>query len=161
MKLYIGIDNGLDGGIVILNEKEEIVESIVMPTFKDKGKRTYDIYKLAEFFSTIDADIDDVRVALEQAHTRPVSGKRANFMTGYGYGVIQGILESFSIPYEIVSPQAWCKELNLSNKEKKGSVAFCQRYFPKVNFKVGKSKKSHDGLTDATCLALYIKRRVR
>ena len=49
-KYFIGIDNGLNGGVAILDENSKIVELIRMPIIKTKNKREYDI---AEIKNTI------------------------------------------------------------------------------------------------------------
>jgi hypothetical protein len=164
--IFIGIDNGLSGGIVAINEKQEIIGRCVMPVIKGK-KTDYDIGKIYNFLSRInDVFINqDIFVALEKAHVRPVSGKRACFMTGFGYGVMQGILKALGVSYEIVSPKDWQKEILKgmnTGDTKKDSIMFCKRKWPKEDWTATeRSKKEHDGLTDAGCMALYCYRQNR
>lgn len=49
----------------------------------------------------------------------------AMFNFGMGYGVIQGILTAFRIPYTLVRPQRWQKALGLGNKEKERAERVC------------------------------------
>lgn len=49
----------------------------------------------------------------------------AMFNFGEGYGVIQGILTVLRIPYTLVRPQRWQKELGLGNKEKVRAEKIC------------------------------------
>ena len=83
-------------------------------------------------------------------------------MTGYGYGVIRALLAASGLSYEIVQPKAWQKAtcLGLDDDTKKASAKFCEKTFPTTNFCVGKSKKPHDGLTDAACMAVYLRKKV-
>ena len=155
--LYVGIDNGLNGGIVIVNgETKTILSKFVMPVFKGK-KTDYDIKSICEILEFLNPD--DVRIVLEKAHVRPISGKRASFMTGFGYGVMQGILEAKSLSYSIVSPKDWQQEILKgmnTGDTKKDSIMFCSRRYPKEDWRATeRSKKLHDGLTDACCMALY------
>ena len=47
-------------------------------------------------------------------------------------------------------------------KDKKASVMFCKRKWPKEDWRAtDRCKLSHTGLTDAACLALYCYRRNR
>jgi len=157
--LYVGIDNGLNGGIVVINEKQEVVLKIVMPTIKCKGKTEYDVNSITELFD--DWFGTNVCFAvLEKAHVRPISGKRACFMNGFGYGLLQGLLNNIS--YEIISPQVWMKELGINSKDEKGSIKYCLKKYPKERWTATeRCKKYHDGLTDAACMAVYCYRRNR
>jgi len=161
--VYIGIDNGLNGGIVVIDDNQQIVEKLVMPTIKVGGKTEYDVNEIVNFFNGF-FQPNKMFAALEKAHVRPVSGKRACFMNGFGYGIMQGLLESLNIPYEIVSPNDWMKEIltSVNTKDKKGSIMWCKRKYPKEDWTASKrSTKPHDGLTDACCLAVYCYRKNR
>ncbi len=157
---YVGIDNGLSGGITIIDENQKIIESIVMPIIKGK-KTEYDVNKIVKIFQRFD-DQQIVFVALEKAHVRPVSGKRACFMTGFCYGVMQGILETMGFSYEIVSPNEWMKDIlkGMDVTEKKGSVMWAKRKYPNEHWTATeRSKKAHDRKTDSCALAVFCYRR--
>jgi len=158
--IYVGIDNGLSGGITVLDKEQNIIKSFIMPTLKVNKKNEYDTKSIVEFFHNPGYALSDIHCCLEKSHVRPVSGKRACFMTGYGYGLMQGILECIGVSYEIVTPQAWMKELGLNSKEGKGSIPFCQRKWPNFDWaRTERCKKAHDGKTDSACIALYCYRR--
>ena len=161
--MYIGIDLGLSGGIVMLDENQKVIYKYVMPVIKIKGKSEYDVKRIVYIFQNLlhsTLEPDNIFTVLEKQHVRPVSGKRASFMTGFGFGLFQGILESIGMGYEIVKPQTWMKELEIDSKDSKGSIPFCQRKWPDVNWKATeRCTKAHDGLTDGAGLALYCYRR--
>ena len=158
--LYVGIDNGLSGGIVGINEHQKVAFKYIMPTIKSSGKTEYNVQEIDNIFKCHLMDICNVKVVLEKAHTRPVQGIRSAFTTGFGFGLMQGLLESNKISYEIVSPQEWMKELGINSKDEKGSIKYCQRMFPQEDFRAtDRCKIQHDGLTDATCIALVGFRR--
>ena len=159
--MIVGIDNGLSGGIVALNNDGTICTSWQMPIIK-AGTNQYDCPSLNFIFKAIkklaEENGENLFAYLEQAHPRAVSGKRANFMTGYGYGLIEGIIFTLNISYEIVSPQTWMKELKLkkSDKNDKPSIIWCIRKYPNEMWKKSeRSKKYHDGLTDAAAISWY------
>ena len=157
---YLGIDNGLNGAIVVLDDQCNIKEKTIMPIIKIDGKSNYDINSIIQWFQSRFIEPEKVFVTLEKSHVRPISGSRASFMTGYGYGLMQAILECMGFSYEIVSPQAWMKELSINSKDTKGSILFAQRRWPNENWKMtDRCKNAHDGLTDASCIALYGYRR--
>jgi len=163
MKYYIGIDNGLSGGITVIDDNQKIVHSIVMPVIKGK-KTEYDTNKIVDFLRELEeaVSVDNLFVCLEKAHVRPVSGKRACFMTGFGYGLIQGVLQSLYISYEIVSPNEWMKDIlkGLDNTDKKGSIMWAKRKYSNHHWPATeRSKKPHDGKTDSCAMAVYCYRR--
>ncbi len=157
MNIFCGVDNGLNGGIVVIDKEQKIIGYTIMPVIKGK-KTEYDIRGIINFFNNL-VEPDEVFVALEKAHVRPISGKRASFMTGFGYGLMQGLIESFGFSYEIVSPKDWQKEVLKgmnTGDTKKDSIMFCKRKWPNQSWTATeKSKKEHDGLTDAACVSLY------
>ena len=156
--MYIGIDNGLSGGIVMLDENQKVINKYIMPVIKIKGKNEYDVRRIVEILNV--SEPVDIFCCIEKQHVRPISGKRACFTNGFGFGLFQGILESIGISYEIVKPQTWMKELEIDSKDKKGSISFCQRKWPDIDWRATeRCTKVHDGLTDGAGLALYCYRR--
>lgn len=161
--IYVGIDNGLNGGIVAINDSQEIIFQLVMPTIKVKGKNEFDVKVITDAFKYL-MQKDKLKAVLEQAHVRPISGKRASFTTGFCYGLMQGVLETHQISYEIVSPREWQKEIlkGMGKDTKAASILYCQRKWPKETWcKTDRSTKPHDGLTDACCMAVYCFRKNR
>ncbi len=166
--VYIGIDNGLDGGIVVLDKHNNILLKQTMPTIKGKGsKREYDIVEIVKVLNHCKQLAEEhgspANVVLEKAFVIPISGKKALFTTGLCYGMFQGILSSLKLPYEVVAPKSWQKEifLGMMGKDaKQKSIVWCKRKFPETDWRATeRCKKDHDGLCDATCMAYYAKLR--
>ena len=161
--IFVGIDNGLNGGIVIIDDAQVVLHKFVMPTIKVKGKKEYDVNEVVKIFCNLKSQYgSSIHVALEQAHVRPVSGKRACFTTGGGYYLMKGVLTSLGISYEIVPPKKWQKELlaGLGSDTKAASIMYCKQKFPHVDWTpTERSTKAHDGLCDACCLAVFSFRR--
>jgi hypothetical protein len=154
-RLYIGIDNGLHGGIVFL-ENGKITNMYDMPIIKTKDKTLYNISEIIRIIKLYKYN-DNMVVILEQAHARPISGRTQCFNTGYGFGLMQGIISTLNIPLLIVSPQRWQKYLLVginTGDTKTNTYVFCQRTFPDIDFLRGR-KKFHDGLCDAAALSFY------
>jgi hypothetical protein len=160
-KLYLGIDNGLHGAISLINDKEEIIEIYPMPIIKGE-KTEFDIVMLNELFQELFHRHvgDEIHIFLEKAHARPISGVKQCFVTGFGYGIMQAILTAYGRGFELIEPKRWQKEifkgLNMDNT-KEASIMFCKRKYPLTAFS-SYGKAFTDGLTDATCIALYGKR---
>lgn len=152
---YIGIDNGLNGAIVVI-EKNEIIEKVVMPTITStKSKREYDIHEITEILTRH----TDATVILEKAHAMPKLGTVQAFNFGKGFGIMIGLLSGLKIRYDIVHARRWQKEMfkdQNSKDTKQASAIVAQRLFPNESFiSTEKSKKIHDGLTDALLLAVW------
>lgn len=155
---FIGIDNGKQGGIVAIDENENILGQDIMP-LKSDGE--YDIGAIALIIDKY-AKQYKCKFALEKAHTMPLNGAKANFTNGYQYGIMQSILILGMLSYEIVSAKHWQKVIfqgQTVKDTKESSINFCLQKWPNNNWKkTERCTKQHDGLTDAGCLALYIKR---
>ena len=154
--IYVGIDNGLNGGIVAIDDNQDVIFNQIMPVIKG-SKTEYNEIGLSFMLEDLKKK-DSVRVVLEKAHVRPVSGKRACFMNGVGYGIMRGVLASLRISYQIVSPKEWQKDVlkDTGNDTKLASIQYCLKRYPNQHWPATlKSSKSHDGKTDACCMAVY------
>ena len=137
-----------------------------MPVLQGK-KKEFSIYEITNVLENLkikyQKEDTDVQVFIEEARVQPVSGKRASFTTGLCYGLFQGICSALRLPYEIVAPKTWQKELlkGLATDTKVASVMYCLRKYPKEDWTATeRSRKPHDGLTDAMCIAIYGKRQM-
>jgi hypothetical protein len=122
----------------------------------------YDVKGIVNFFQSLMLKHMDTQifVCLEKSYTRPVQGIRSAFNTGYGYGIMQGVLEALKISYMTVTPQVWMKEFEINSKNEKGSILFCQRKYPNEKWTAtDRCKKSHDGMCDAAVISLYCYRK--
>ncbi len=168
MKRYIGIDNGLSGGLAMItlhNNGRKEISVIDMPTISiptSKGKRQeYDIYQIREFFFCEGKKIKPSAIILELATARPGQGVVSMFRTGYGLGLIEGLLCGLKLPYEVVTPQKWKKHFSLmlkGKKEKKEIKQFtyskAKKLFPSAEL-TGKNGGIKDGRCDAIMMAEY------
>ncbi len=152
---YIGIDNGLGGALVVL-ENQKVVESITMPIISsDKNKREYDIPAIVTFLSKY----SEATVIVEKTQAMPKLGTVQAHHLGKGFGIIVGILTALGIQYHVVHSKTWQSKLfrDCPGKDTKlKSILVTQRLFPKENFfRTERSKKIDHNLCDATLLAFY------
>lgn len=160
-KLFVGIDNGLNGGICVIDGDFGIVAKVVMPTIAGKGsKREYNLTAIKDFFTLYENDI--TLVVLERAQAFPGQGVSSMFRIGLGFGILQGLLAGMNIRYQIIHPKTWQKVvLQDMNREdtKQASALYAQRMNPGYDWRAtDRSKNIHDGLTDAYCMAVYAKK---
>ena len=152
---YIGVDNGLSGGIAVI-EGTKVHELITMPTVQATDTRgEYDVHAIVKLLKRY----PDARVIIEKAHAMPKLGTVSAFSFGKLYGMMQGITAALEMPMSIVHSKTWQKEmfrdLNSSNT-KQASVIIAKQLYPEQSFlPTERSKKPHDGLTDAILIATY------
>lgn len=162
-RLIIGVDGGLDGALVGLDDQGRILFKELMPTLgvKGKGRRTYDIPAITAHFH----GLEDVHVWLEAAAPRPIQGVVAAFGTGFCFGLFQGILTALNMPFTVIRPQQWQKVMfeGLPKTDtKQASAIIAKRLKPDEDWRATeRSKKVSDGYTDAYLIAEYGRRKER
>jgi hypothetical protein len=160
--IVVGVDNGLDGGIAILTFDDKMRMwpapiMHVMPVLEHKAKRQIYASGVADILRRL--PLDETHVYIERASTRPGLGAQSVFNYGVGYGVIQGVTATLRLPHTLVTPAAWSKMMHAGcagGDTKSRSAEAAMRLFPGVDFRASpRSKKPHDGLTEATLIAAY------
>lgn len=143
--LYIGIDPGKDGALAVITPTGECIVPFSLDRYNLELKR---LGASAAF------------CCLERVGAMPGQGVTSMFKFGENYGFIQGLLTAYSIPYELVTPQKWKKEFQVTG-DKNSSIAVCKRLFPDVSLhRTDRCKKDHDGMAEALLLACYARRRM-
>ena len=166
--IIMGIDPGLTGGVVILNDQTVIFKS-PMPIIKSsktvsgktKTKTLLDPVGLRELFLEWSGMVD--MVMLEKVHAMPKQGISSTFTFGRVFGTLEGMLTALEYPVTMVSPQTWTKELHRgcerSLKPKDKSRLVLGRLFPGLDLTpTERSKMPHEGMLDALLLAEYGRR---
>ncbi|NCE63701.1 hypothetical protein D1159_03685 [Pseudoflavonifractor sp. 524-17] len=144
--IYIGIDPGKDGAVAFLYEEEPPV----IMTFE------HEVY--AKALSIVTEQL--CKCCLERVWTMPGEGHKSQGALMENFGFIKGLLTAYSIPYELVTPQKWKKEFQITG-DKNSSIAVCKRLFPGVSLKrTDRCKKDHDGMAEALLMAEYARRRL-
>lgn len=143
--IYIGIDPGKSGAMAIIEDGEIYIN-------------TYDFETYRLMLRDLPADI--CRCCLEQVHAMPKQGTSSTFAFGENYGLIQGILTAFSIPFQLVQPRTWKGEFGL-NSDKQRSIDVCRRLFPEVSLRrTERCRTDDDGMAEALLMAEYARRRL-
>ena len=138
---YIGVDTGKNGGIAIIRDDEQSVQSFVYT--EPKFREVCDTYK------------DDCKVIVEKVHAMPNQGVVSMFSFGRSYGYILGVLEASGINYCLVDPKRWKWHFRLSS-DKSESIKLCQKLFPNHDLKrTERCRTPHDGKAEALLIALY------
>ena len=132
--IYIGIDPGSSGGgIAAINDDGDAVTSAMPQTPRD----IFDT--LNELVALLVGDRPTPRLyaALEIVGPRPGEGGTSSFKFGQSYGHLEMALVGHRIPYTLVRPVAWQKQVGIIKKPKEPDTpwknrlkAEAQRVFP-------------------------------
>lgn len=145
---YIGCDPGKSGALAVIWSNG----NVDVATFRD------DVYR--DILWDAAGTGDEVRCCLERVGAMPGQGVNSMFHFGENYGFIQGLLTAYSIPYELVTPNKWKKEFQVTG-DKNSSIDVCKRLFPGVSLRrTDRCRKDDDGMAEALLLAEYAKRRL-
>ena len=145
MKTYIGIDPGKSGALALLTEDGQCT---VVP-FHESAYIT--ILSAASGPSSV--------CCLEKVGAMPGQGVVSMFNFGHNLGYIEGLLQAFDIPYQLVPPQTWKKEFCVTS-DKNTSIEVCRKLFPHVSLlPTSRSRKPSDGMAEAILIAEYARRR--
>ena len=150
--IFIGIDPGKKGGIACIDTENNLLFTV---PYSDKA--LIDLCR-----DTDNSLINNANVVccLEKVGAMPGQGVVSMFSFGQSVGYIKGVLESFRIPYQEITPQKWKREFGL-NSEKAASAKVCNRLFPDVSLlATPRCKKPHDGMTEALLMAEYARRKL-
>lgn len=151
--VWMGIDPGKKGGICTI-DKHHNIDVIPMPDAAD----------LAPHLKKAKAK----HVYLEKSQAMPGQGVSSMFTYGVGYGIIQGILIAYKIPFTLISPKTWQKLMftgtDATETPKKRALQAATRIFAKpASFwlPTSRSKKPHDGMIDSALLAEACRRQTK
>lgn len=144
--IYVGIDPGEKGSMAIIWEwgKIELIPFSV-DGYRDMMRQCPPM---------------ECRCCLERVNAMPKQGVVSMFNFGKNFGFIQGLLTAYSIPYELVTPQKWKKEFQITG-DKNSSIAVCKRLFPDVDLRrTERCRKDDDGAAESLLLAEYARRKL-
>lgn len=145
MRYYIGIDPGLSGAIVGINENGELEAFNDTPiiTLRNgkKSKTDYLPSKMVE--SLRQYKNKPHHVFLESVHSMPHEGVSSVFGFGKGFGLWIGILAALEMPHTFVTPQAWKKVMMAGQGDKDASRLRALELFPHLLNILGR-KRDHN-----------------
>lgn len=160
MKVYIGIDPGSKGFLTALSEEGHIIDRIGIVDHSEK--------EIAEWLNGMQLQ-HDVFAVMEEVHAIFGSSAKATFAFGEIFGMLKGMLISFSIPYALVPPKKWQTEIwtasdKVTEKSKVNtkltSINAARRLYPTESFlRSASCRNIDDNLVDSTLIATYAKRK--
>jgi hypothetical protein len=156
-QLYIGIDNGLTGGLVALSDHPgPPIAGIPMPTRgKSKGNEV-DAWEVMRWLSQFDLSSSTVILETPGKHS---PGAQALCSMWDSYGAIRGVLESKAIRHHRIAPQTWQKKMLTAcakGDTKPAALLKARQLWPNETWlESPRCTKPHDGMIDAALIAEY------
>jgi len=127
-----------------------------MPTVKRNNKielNEEEIFKLILEKATLIK-----HAVIEKAQAMPKQGTVSMFRYGVAYGFIRGLLKTMRIPYTLIHPKTWKKEMMPDmGKDKGASILRVQQLFPTTEL----TRKKDHNIADAILLAEYGRRKFK
>lgn len=172
--IYIGIDPGLTGALAVIYGEDGPVRVYDAPVFKTTKrvkvtKTTEKVRKKSELSEQAMAQLIREIVfdgptklaacaAIERVHAMPKAGASGMFSFGTGYGLWRGVLAGLGVPFDIVEPSRWKKEMmNGMGKQKQAAMFRALQLFPALAPDI--RLKKHDGRAEALLIAEYRRRQ--
>lgn len=170
-KCYIGIDVGSKGFISMQVDGKWSHFSIA----------DNDLYQLSKIMLDIRLKYENIACVIEDVKPIFGSSAKATFQFGFNKGYLIGLLAANKIPYTLVAPKTWQKEMwengdmvvsyktimikgkQVTKKDvntKQTSINCAKRLFPTFDFrKSERAKNIDDNKVDATLLCEYARRK--
>lgn len=149
-----GIDVGLKGGIAT-HDGNGLLDVVPMPLVHGEMHPSVVI----SYLVGLNKKIDHVFIEHSQAFPKMV-GKSSVFNFACGFGILQGVVAALSIPYTLVKPREWQREMHkgspADSDPKARSAYAAYSLFPNTTFLASdRCTKIHDGMIDAALIAAY------
>jgi len=155
MRLYVGIDPGLHGGIAALSPDGAVLGTWPMPVAGGEIHAA-GLTDLLRSLRCLDHHQDIGRVTLEKVGAMPKQGVASTFRFGTGWGMVRGVCAALAVPVSLVPATVWKKQVLLGlTHDKPGAVQFCASRWPTAELVLPGCRVPHDGIADALCLAEY------
>lgn len=161
--MIIGIDNGLDGGLVAIDKKTgSVICKTVMPTLHRCKKREVDTYKVYQWVLSCDPGPEEFTVAIEEPLHHAKSSQAVRSM-GISFGKLLGLAESQQWNVSCVKVHNWQQSmlghLRAPYNTKEAALAQATLIAPNECWlKNKRCSKPHDGMIDAFLIAQYIRK---
>ncbi len=171
MTSYLGIDPGLDGGFAVITDNHVSLK-LVMPTISKKlpGNKTKRYIKRSSVLDFLNALPVATFIAIEEQIPVRNQSVTSVFTTAKNYGILLMAISAsvFQDPPLEVPSSLWHAHFGIISEPKAGKSTKAQAFeiassiFPNTDFrKSNRARTPHDGVVDATLLALYHQSRHR
>ena len=162
-KAYVGIDNGLDGGIVALDGEGAVTFKSKMPVNKTGKGREIDV----PGFAAIVEQLSPHAVFIVEQASKHSPGKMALCSTWHSFACMTTTLKLLKVQWDLVQPQKWQRAFWARPKMPKGqkfdtkaaALVAAKRIWPCEEWLASdRCKIAHNGMVDAALIAEHARR---
>lgn len=162
-KAYVGIDNGLDGGIVALDGEGAVTFKSKMPVNKTGKGREIDV----QGFAAIVEQLSPHAVFIVEQASKHSPGKMALCSTWHSFACMTTTLKLLKVQWDLVQPQKWQRAFWARPKMPKGqkfdtkaaALVAAKRIWPCEEWLASdRCKIAHNGMVDAALIAEHARR---
>lgn len=108
MKTVLGVDPGIKGSMVVL-QNDQPIEWIEMPTYFVHSSNRVNAAAAAHWINILQID----EAVVELVNAMPEQGVTSMFTFGHAAGTIMGVLGALEIPTSLVHPRVWKKRAGI------------------------------------------------
>jgi hypothetical protein len=162
VKQYLGIDNGISGGMVLLSATPGLspITMLPMPTKRGRKGNEVDVCGVVGWLTSNDICLSETTTIIEEPGGSK-SAKAATSMAG-SFHALRALLDIYGVRYERVTPQAWQRVMIPGAKggeTKARALEVARRLWPGTDWRASdRCRTPHDGLIDAALIAEYGRR---
>lgn len=160
MEYFLGIDPGKNGALSLISKDKGRLKIVWQEVNDENAEGVFGQISFAKalaYGGPLKAVLEEVR---GRGGPNAKWGASQTFEFGRHYAFLEMALVALSIAYVKVQPQVWMRVMHKGVHgdfdTKARSLVVVKRAFSDEEFKESKrARKAHDGLVDATALALY------
>ena len=158
--IFLGIDPGLSGAIVSLNEKGDLLAYSDAPTIATtktrKALSPLSIGHLLIFEQGHGVAHGGCFAMIEQLGIRPKQSAQSGATQGKGWGYWIGALAALAIRYQVARPQEWQRAVlhGQPGEGKDRALLYAEARWPLLELRTPRGRVL-DGRADAACIAEY------
>lgn len=162
--IYIGVDNGVSGGLAAISHHGSMISTLIMPIQKARKGNEIDPVSVWKWIDYITADDrSKVFVVIEEPGGSK-SAKAATSMAG-SFHALRTLCALKSIRWDRITPQIWQKAMLPGAKAgdtKPRALEAARRFWPDETWlATDRSSKPHEGIIDAALIAEYARRNTK
>lgn len=153
--LTLGIDPGLKGGLVVLNEDGLPIAWQDMPVYTSGKKHCVSGAAIKIFVDGMQP-LPFYGAAIEEQGGRPGEGRGSVLTIGINYGVLIGSMSCLNIPHRMVNAGLWKRTMRVGPTAE-SAVGVARLYWPQHVEQHWRGTRGayKDGLCEAALLARY------
>ena len=144
--MILGIDPGATGAVAIMSDLGYLIDVHDLPHMEGYGLSEAVLREML-------ADVHNVKHAfIERVSAMPKQGVVSTFKLGVNYGAIRGVCAGLHIPFSLVTPGKWKRDLGLK-AEKDQARARAAQLWPGAAKQF--ARKKDDGRAEAALIAFW------